>query len=310
MSKVNRMRPATSGDRFVELEAIRNQKTPRAEEFVSLVDLWRRSHPPDQSGKTPGAPEQESLDELGLARREAEQIVEAARAEAVRLQAEAEQRGRVEGERQGRIEVEKEYADRLDGLGKLLQSAAAQRGMIIRRYREEMLLLATTMADRLVQHEVSVNPAVIERCFRNALEYVVENSQVMAHLNPNDFRHLQEAGLADPALLGGKNRVQLVEDPAISAGGCMLKSSFGEVDATLDNCRDKLYRAVDLAFQAAMAQEGAAAEEPLELPGEEEVEQELLPDAREDLPADPATGEPGAEIEARSEPKESGQTGS
>ncbi|MFH7320332.1 FliH/SctL family protein [Desulfurivibrio sp. D14AmB] len=264
MSRVNRSRSADSGEQFAELEAARKQKPPRAEEFIALVDLWQRTPPPTGGGGA-DAVGYEAVDPVEQARREAEKIVETAKAEAARLQEEAQRRGRAEGERQGRAEAEKEYAQRLGGLGKILKNLEGQRGAIIRRYREELLLLATTMTDRLVHHEISVNPAVIESCFRGAMEYVIENSLVKVHLNPDDFHHLKEAGLTDPALFGGKNRVQLVEDPAVAAGGCLLKSSFGEIDATLESCRDKLYQAVDLAFQAALAQEGAAAEKPLEL---------------------------------------------
>gem|GEM_PF-1008272 len=268
LSKVSRMRPSNSGEQFTQLEATRKQKPPRAEEFIALVDLWQRKSPPaGEGGVTAAAVEDEAADPVEQARREAEKIVEAAKAEAARLREEAQRQGRAEGERQGRAAAEKEYAQRLGSLNKILKNLEEQRGAIVRRYREELLLLATTMTDRLVHHEISVNPAVIESCFRGAMEYVIENSLVKAHLNPDDFHRLKEAGLADPTLFGGKNRVQLVEDPAVAAGGCLLKSSFGEIDATLESCRDKLYQAVDRAFQAALIQEGAAVEEPLE-PGE------------------------------------------
>jgi flagellar assembly protein FliH len=36
-------------------------------------------------------------------------------------------------------------------------------------------------------------------------------------------------------------------------GGCFLKTDFGEIDATLENCKARLYDAVEQAFIAAMA---------------------------------------------------------
>ncbi|MDA8166101.1 MAG: FliH/SctL family protein, partial [Desulfobacteraceae bacterium] len=86
-------------------------------------------------------------------------------------------------------------------------------------------------------------------CLREALQYVAENSRIKVHLHADDFERLREASLEDPSLLEGKNRLQLVEDPAVAAGGCFLETDFGEVDATLDRCREKLYAELDRIFR-------------------------------------------------------------
>lgn len=109
------------------------------------------------------------------------------------------------------------------------------------------------MVDRLVYHEVSVNPLVIQACLKKAMEFVVENSTVQIHLHGDDFGRLKKASLENSRLIEGKNRIQLVEDPNIAVGGCFLKTDFGEIDATLENCKARLYGAVEQAFLAAMA---------------------------------------------------------
>jgi flagellar assembly protein FliH len=111
------------------------------------------------------------------------------------------------------------------------------------------------MVDRLVNHEVSVNPRVIQACFREAMEFVVENSVVQVHLHSEDFHRIKEASLENPTMIAGKSRVELVDDPNISQGGCLLKTDFGEIDATLESCREKLYEAFDRAFLAALAED-------------------------------------------------------
>ncbi|MDZ7641957.1 MAG: FliH/SctL family protein [Desulfurivibrio sp.] len=294
---------------FHELAAVREQAEPRAEEFLSFVDFWQRSagqaaskaaagqdHATGQDGSAGqdnaagaeaaagDARQMGEPDPRETARREAAEIIEQAQSEAAQLKETARQEGRAEGERQGRKEGKKEYAQRLAKLDQVLKTLDGQRGAIIERYRQELLTLVTTLSDRLVHHEVSTNPAVIERCFRDAMAYVVENSLVKVHLNPDDFHRLKEAGLADPTLFGGKNRIQLLEDPAIAAGGCLLKSDFGEVDATLDSARDKLYQAVDQAFQAALGQVDAAAEEPVEVSPPPVTPEEVDAEPQEDQP--------------------------
>lgn len=76
----------------------------------------------------------------------------------------------------------------------------------------------------------------------------------MIHLHPEDFTRIKEASLDNPDLLQGADNIELMEDPAINQGGCLLETDFGTIDATLENCRENLYQAVDQAFLAALAE--------------------------------------------------------
>lgn len=319
---------SAAGD-FHQLAAVREQPEPQAKEFISFAEFWQRStqqaardaatgqnktagqnkttgqNNPAGQNKTAGEDaggggrQMVEPDPQETARQEAAEIIEQARSEAAQLKEKAQQEGRAEGERQGRKDGKKEYAQRVAKLDQVLKTMDGQRGAIIERYRQELLTLVTTMSDRLVHHEVSTNPAVIESCFRAAMAYVVENSLVKVHLNPDDFHRLKEAGLADPTLFGGKNRIQLLEDPGIAAGGCLLKSDFGEIDATLETARDRLYQAVGQAFQAALGQTDATAEEPVEVSPPPVAPESVI----EDQPEAGPRQEPKAEPEPQAEPE-------
>jgi len=78
----------------------------------------------------------------------------------------------------------------------------------------------------------------------------VQSGQV--HLHHEDFELVKQAILKDPSLLPGNARAQLVEDAAISQGGCLLETDFGEIDATFENSRDLLFAAVDKAVASAL----------------------------------------------------------
>ncbi|ADH85884.1 FliH/SctL family protein [Desulfurivibrio alkaliphilus] len=262
-----RKKPAN--DEFVELAGDQGQAPPDASEFLSFVELWQRTREKASAVKTEEGsrelamePEPEEPDPVEEARRQAAEIMAAAQKEAERLHQEAMEKGRAEGEKKGRAEAKKEYSARLAELKKLLAEIQLQRGAIIQRYREDLLALVQVMTDCLVHHETATNPQVIRACLQKATDFVVENSSVQAFVNPDDLRNLREAGLREPALLGGKNRIELVADPALARGGCLLKSAFGEVDATLDNSREKLYQAVSRSFQAVLAAHADEDEEP------------------------------------------------
>lgn len=237
---------------------------PRSDEFLSLTDVWQRTGAlaSQQSGGSPKRAQPAIRDERELARRQAEEIVKQAQAEAARIEQEARDKGFAEGEAKGQAEGKARYDAQVQQLGALLGILQEQRGEVLRRYEQELFTLVKTMVDRLVYHEASVNPLVIQGCLQNAMGMVVENSLVKVHLHPEDMHRIKEISLENPAFFEGKSRVQLVEDPAVSQGGCLLKTSFGEIDATLENCKEKLYEAVDRAFMAALAADAAGGGNP------------------------------------------------
>lgn len=235
--------------------AVQSAPTLETDEFLSFTDFWQPKQ--DAEGEEGGEPAVEVVvrSPQEVAAEEAEEILARAREQAEVLEREAHERGFAAGEAAGKAEGERRFQERIDMLDAMLRGLDSQRGEVLARHEADLLPLVKTMVDRLVHHEVSVNPLVIQACLKKAMEFVVENSMVHIHLHSADFNRLKKATLENPRLLEGKNRLQLVEDPAIDEGGCLLKTDFGEIGATLEECRDKLYGAVDRAFHEALAAE-------------------------------------------------------
>lgn len=230
--------------------AVTTQTAPKleTEDFLSFEDFWMAK---------PGSAEAKELarhkspQEIAMA--EAAAILHQAGEQAESLRDEAYAEGKARGEAEGKAAGLAQYEQRLHELDALLAALNGEQEAVLRQHEERMLSLITTMVDRLVYHEVSVNPLVIQACLKKAMEFVVENSTVQIHLHGDDFARLKKASLENSRLIEGKNRIQLVEDPNIAEGGCFLKTDFGEIDATLETCKSRLYAAVEQAFLAAMA---------------------------------------------------------
>ena len=227
--------------------AVQSGPSLETEEFLSFEDFWQ-AKPGSAEAKLRERPR--SPQEIAMA--EAGEILRQAGEQAENLREEAYADGLARGEAAGKAAGAAQYALQLQELAALLAALDGERAALLRQHEESMLALITTMVDRLVHHEVSVNPLVIQACLKKAMESVVENSTVQIHLHGDDFARLKKASLENSRLIEGKNRIQLVEDPNLGVGGCFLKTDFGEIDATLENCKARLYAAVDQAFLAAM----------------------------------------------------------
>ena len=226
------------------------------EEFLSFEDFWQVK---------PGSAEAKGLEKhkspREIAMEEAAEILRQAGDQAETLRQEAYAEGFAKGEAEGKAAGLAQYEQQREELAALLRALEGEREAVLRQHEESMLALITAMVDRLVYHEISVNPLVIQACLKKAMEFVVENSTVQIHLHGDDFTRLKKASLEDSRLIEGKNRIQLVEDPNIAVGGCFLKTDFGEIDATLENSKTRLYAAVEQAFFAAMAADNTVRQE-------------------------------------------------
>lgn len=222
-------------------------------DFVSYLTLLQ---PLNTDILLSSGPLEELTAERERVKQEAEEIRKHAESEAAKIREDAYREAFEKGEKDGESAGREKYDEAIQRVEGLLREIQDQREGLNKEYEKDLLPLIKSMVDRLVNHEVSINPLVIQACLRKAMGFVVENSAVKVHLHPDDFNRIKEAGLEDPALLEGKSRVQLIEDPNITMGGCFLESDFGEIDASLDSYRERLYAAIDKEFLAALAESG------------------------------------------------------
>jgi len=219
--------------------------------FCALDSLWRQ----------PG--EEEVTETLARLEREVEEtrkkcdaMIAEAEARVAEITEKARREGREAGLAEGRAAAQEELKERLSRLDGLLRAVERERKELYGGYRDDIIALVKAMVDKVLFHEVTTNPKVIEACLQTALTYVVENSKVRVLLHPDDMARLKEIMLSSPDFLQGAELVELVENPSIEAGGCRLESAFGEIDATVETRRRRLFAAIDAVFAKAGAMGG------------------------------------------------------
>jgi flagellar assembly protein FliH len=203
------------------------------------------------AGPTPLEVAQSELEEVQA---ECERLVADANAKVERIKKEAHDQGFAQGEAAGKAAGEASYDEKLALLARQVVALSNEQKRVYQENEAQLLPLIRAMVEKLVNHEVSVNHKVIETCLAKAMEVVVGQSKVVVHLNPDDFLTIKDVVMEDPLFLEGAGRVELMEDLAVSQGGCLLVTEFGEIDATLDHRKAQLDQAVEQAFLAALAE--------------------------------------------------------
>lgn len=120
---------------------------------------------------------------------------------------------------------------------------AADRARALESAEPELVNLVRVICRRVVLHEVSVNPHVVERLVQEGLAALGRGDRVTVRLGPF-FSDARDA-LLDELKHKGVDCVVLI-DPSVGPHGCQLETQFGRVDESVETRLDVLMRGLDL----------------------------------------------------------------
>ncbi len=269
MSNIIKIRKAGTGeDPDLSITEVGAHDLGDAGCFVSLEELrLDRGATAEDVGPDP---HQLLLEEQDRVRAETEKMVRDAEAGVAEIEEQAREKGFSRGKEEGLAAGQAEFTAQTARVLELLAAIEQERLVLHKRYEKELLPLVKAMCKRLLNQEILTNPQVIAAALHEAMDYMVENSRVTVHLNPDDYANLNAVGL--DAFPVRRKQLTLIADERVAMGGCFLDTDFGEIDATVEVRLEKLYAAVDQAFPAALEQEKEGGDEDMAGPEEETSE--------------------------------------
>lgn len=163
---------------------------------------------------------------------EAQQVLdlEALEVEFQRRLAQAVEEARLEGYQQGLQEV-KPVADLLEKLARELKEARHQ---LLESAELTVVRLAYEIAKKILHREVAESSDVIVYVVREALRRIADHDKIVLRVHPEDARVLREATELQRELFQTFASVDIREDEDVSKGGCLVETSTGLIDATLE----------------------------------------------------------------------------
>jgi len=159
------------------------------------------------------------------------------RAEA--LEREAYARGYADGQHVGEVAAAQRIEEMASQVATAISELAAVRGALMRRSERDLVRLAVAMAERVLRRAVDVDRELLAVMARVAIDRLGESAAATIHLNPIDHdlivsRHTPDLGKS----------VELVADPAVARGGCLVRSTYGTIDTGIDSQVRELSRAL------------------------------------------------------------------
>jgi flagellar assembly protein FliH len=116
-------------------------------------------------------------------------------------------------------------------MGELMHNVTDQLLSNEQTIARQILDLACELARQVVRQELKTNTGHLRAVIGEALEMMIDDSLPSAvHMNPNDLVVMQKSLLETL----GENAPEFIADPAVSPGGCLVKSPSSTVDATIE----------------------------------------------------------------------------
>ncbi|WP_346948962.1 FliH/SctL family protein [Dyella sp.] len=144
------------------------------------------------------------------------------------LEREARDAGYAAGLAEGRAAADAELREKLALLDGILHAAARPLEALDDATEQELARLALVIARRVVGHELKTSPALIVRTVREAaLALPVATRNLRVYLHPDDLALLRELEAAEP-------NWQLLPDPDMQRGDCLLESESSRLDAKVE----------------------------------------------------------------------------
>lgn len=162
------------------------------------------------------------------------------------------EQGLAEGREQGRVEALADAAQQLQQLTAAWSQVAGeweqQRVEMEREARQAVLEFALATAEKLVHRVIEVDESVIVDQAAQALSMVLSAHDASIRIHPVDRPMLEDALPQLLSELATLEHIDLVEDEAITPGGCVVAFGQGRIDATIEV---QMQRLVDLILPGA-----------------------------------------------------------
>jgi flagellar assembly protein FliH len=156
-------------------------------------------------------------------------------AEAELLRDRAVEEGYAHGLAAGHEDARAQMADGLAAVEALVRALASELESLPDALAAETGAIAMEVAARVVRAELTVHPERVLDVVRAAIRRATDRERLLVHVNPADLALVREEGEGMVTRIGGIGRLDVVDDPRIPRGGCIVETSGGDVDARLQS---------------------------------------------------------------------------
>lgn len=164
----------------------------------------------------------------------AEKLLEDAKKECEKLKAQTAEDARNQGYETGYAEGVKQSAQMRSDAERIYNEAVETRNRMMKETEPQAIELISKVIKKLLNDIVEIKPQAIQNLIVQGLTDVSITGNIVVRVSKQDYEHVVENKDVILAKLESGTNVDIVKDPALSKADCIIETSFGNIDCSLD----------------------------------------------------------------------------
>jgi len=163
----------------------------------------------------------------GERREQDEHLIEAVKSEAY-------QQGYQEGISQAEEEMKRRMAEMMEEARTVLADAYRARDVIIQEAEPFLVELSCDIAEKIVEKQLTIEPEFTFDLIKKNLARKREQGLISLCVSPSQFTFVNAAREELALTIDSQAELQILPDSTVKDHGCVIRSSFGSIDARID----------------------------------------------------------------------------
>lgn len=150
------------------------------------------------------------------------------------LKDEGFQQGYQDGLKQSEAELREQYDGMLQEASQILDQAYILKQQIIQESEPFLIELSCSIAEKIVERQLTIESEWIVELVQKVLSRRREKGIITLCVAPAHFSNIQDAREELLLHIDSQAELQIIPDPSVHDQGCVVRSSFGSIDARID----------------------------------------------------------------------------
>lgn len=151
------------------------------------------------------------------------------------------QLGLTEGAEKAFQEAKTDLTERLHTMESLIKSIEEMKKNLLVDNEANLIKLLFLIAKKMALRDLEENRDAVKEILTGVIGEMQNDEQSVVRLNSEDLKFIESLQEKSGEKIESLERVKFIVDDEIKAGGCMIESEFGTVDATIEERVDRTW---------------------------------------------------------------------
>ncbi|PZE22454.1 FliH/SctL family protein [Paenibacillus xerothermodurans] len=150
-------------------------------------------------------------------------------------------------------ELRQQYSEMLQEASQILEQAYISKQQIIQEAEPFLIEMSCAISEKIIARQLTVESSWVIELIQSVLARRKEKGIITLCIAPAHFSNIQDAREELLLHIDSQAELQIIPDPSVHDRGCVIRSSFGSIDARIDTQLNEIKNALQ---QLAVRNEG------------------------------------------------------